>query len=263
MTIKAVVFDLDDTLIVDEAVSKEAFAELAAEAVAFGADAKKFQHAAMTLSRKLWSEGPCHEFCRRIGISAFECLWGAFEGESRELTALRNWATDYRRSVFERALREQMIESSEAARQLTSSFESMRRKLQRLMPDAVETLANLSQSYQLALLTNGAPDLQREKLRHSGLGDFFQYVAVSGEHDIGKPDPGIFSIVLSRLGVKAEETVMVGNSLERDIQGAKNAGVLAVWLKVIGAEEPADIEPDYTIEGLTELPGLLKKLAAS
>jgi len=260
MAIRAVIFDLDDTLIVDEAVSREAFRELGNAAVLYGAEPKAFELAATTAAQRLWREGPCHAYCRRIGISAFEGLWGLFEGDSEELTALRTWAGGYRRAVFDAALRDQMIDSGEAAESLAEAFEQQRRKLQRLMPDAVEILTKLSADYKLALLTNGAPDLQREKLAHSGLGDFFHYVAVSGEHDIGKPLPGIFGIVLTELGVTADEAAMVGNSLERDIQGAKNAGIISVWLRVPGAEEPADIEPDYSIDSLAELPPLLSKL---
>jgi FMN phosphatase YigB (HAD superfamily) len=55
---------------------------------------------------------------------------------------------------------------------------------------------------------------------------------------------------------------MVGNSLERDIAGARNAGMISVWLKVPGSEEHAAVEPDFTISGLAELPALLKDAGA-
>jgi FMN phosphatase YigB (HAD superfamily) len=55
---------------------------------------------------------------------------------------------------------------------------------------------------------------------------------------------------------------MVGNSLERDIAGARNAGICSIWLKVVGSEEHAVVEPDFTISGLMELPALLERLDA-
>jgi FMN phosphatase YigB (HAD superfamily) len=53
---------------------------------------------------------------------------------------------------------------------------------------------------------------------------------------------------------------MVGNSLERDILGARNAGITSIWLKVPGSEEHAAVEPEFTITGLAELPALLERI---
>jgi FMN phosphatase YigB (HAD superfamily) len=54
----------------------------------------------------------------------------------------------------------------------------------------------------------------------------------------------------------------VGNSLERDIAGARNAGISSIWLKVVDSEEHAAVEPDFTIAGPMELPALLEQLDA-
>jgi putative hydrolase of the HAD superfamily len=126
------------------------------------------------------------------------------------------------------------------------------------MPDAVETLVRLKPTYKIALLTNGAPDLQREKIAASGLAGYFDAIAVSGEHGIGKPRPEIFDILLGEIGVPRDRAVMVGNSLERDIAGALNSQLAAaVWLQVSGSEEHADVKPHHTIRGLHEIPALV------
>ncbi len=260
--IRAILFDLDDTLIIDEAVSRETFKHVSELAVTrFGAEAAEFERSARDHARRLWSIGPAHAYCRRIGISAFECLWGGFVGESEDLTRLRNWAVDYRIAVFDAALRDQQLEPDETtSAEIAQAFSDQRRKLQRLMPDVKEALTRLAPKYLLGLLTNGAPDLQREKLLTSGLGKFFQAVAVSGEHDIGKPLPEIFHRLVAELGATPETSVMVGNSLERDIAGARNAGITSVWIRVTGSEEPDNVTPDYTINGLSELPEVIEKI---
>lgn len=126
------------------------------------------------------------------------------------------------------------------------------------MPDAVETLVRLKKDYKIALLTNGAPDLQREKIAASGLAGYFDAIAVSGEHGIGKPKPEIFHILLRELGVEPSRAVMVGNSLERDIAGALNAKLAAaIWIQVPGSEERAEVTPHHTIRGLHEIPGIV------
>ncbi len=257
---KAILFDLDDTLIVDEVVSRETFEATAQAALKkHGAEPVKFARDAASHARRLWKESPVQPYCKAIGISAFECLWGNFAGESADLTALREWSLPYRESVFDAALREQMLDHADGGEELSKVFSETRRKLQRLVPDAREVLTRLSADYKIGLLTNGAPDLQREKLAASGLESFFQAVAVSGEHGIGKPRPEIFQRLLAELGVSAEEAVMVGNSKERDIMGARNAGIYSVWIRVAGSEEPDDVEPDATIIGLAELPKLLQE----
>jgi putative hydrolase of the HAD superfamily len=259
MSLKAILFDLDDTLIADEAVSTEAFQLVAQEARnRHGAEANRFARDAAEHARALWEIGPCNAFCRNLGISAFECLWGGFEGEG-EWAELRKWALRFREQVFDQALRDQMIESPEGLRGLAEAFGKERRLLQRLMPDALETLTRLSSRYALGMLTNGAPDLQREKIAASGLESLFQAVVISGLFGIGKPRREIFLHLTDRLGIVPDEAMMVGNSLERDIAGARNAGIKSIWFKVTGSEEPAAVEPDFTITGLAELPALLER----
>jgi len=103
--------------------------------------------------------------------------------------------------------------------------------------------------------------LQREKIEATGLGSFFKAIAVSGEYGVGKPKPEIFHHLLGVLGVSQEEALMVGNSMERDIAGARNAGIRSIWIRVPGSEEHDEVIPDHTIAALGEIPGILEQLA--
>lgn len=254
---EAILFDLDDTLIVDEEISKSAMEATARLATKLhGADPGRFLTDTRRISQTLWRGNPVLDYCADIGITAEECLWGEFAGESSDLTALRSWSMDFRTALFDAVLREQSLPGDDGS--LAVHFADSRRKHQRLMPDAREALARLKGCFKIGLLTNGAPDLQREKIAASGLAPVFDAIAVSGEHGIGKPRPEIFHILLDSLGVHADASVMVGNSLARDIAGAKMAGIArTIWLKVPGSEEYADVIPDHTITGLHELVPLL------
>ena len=255
MPVQSILFDLDDTLIVDESISKSAMVQTAALAAKLhGAEVSHFLADAKRLSQSLWRENPCLAYCNETGVTAEECLWGNFDSPGIE--TLRSWSMGFRGSLFDAVLREQGLQDDDGA--LAKEFASARRKLQRLMPDAKETLARLKPAFKIGLLTNGAPDLQRGKLADSGLAQFFDAVAVSGECGIGKPKPGIFHILLEELGTTPDAAVMVGNSLARDIAGAQAAGIArTVWLRVPGSEEFADVTPDHTIDALHELPPLL------
>jgi putative hydrolase of the HAD superfamily len=260
MNFPVVLFDLDDTLIVDEAASRAAYAETAREAGKFGAEIAPFERDVASLLETLWKENPQRAFCEAIGITHTECLWGDFATPSEPWEQLRAWSLDFRVRLFSLALRAQEIESEEAAEELAAKFVTVRRALLRLMPDALEMLARLAPSKQFGLVTNGEPFFQRWKMQSVGLAGFFRAVVVSGDEMIGKPDPRIFHKALTLLNASPESAVMVGNSLKRDIAGARAAGITCVWLKVAGAEEPAEVAPDFTISSLSELPGLLERI---
>lgn len=100
-----------------------------------------------------------------------------------------------------------------------------------------------------AFSTNGPPDIQRLKLSRSGLAECFDQVVISGETGIGKPDPRVFLLAAERLGTAAADTIMVGDSWERDVVGAARAGMRAVWLS--GGRVPPE-----QLMGVTEVRSL-------
>ena len=255
--LRAILFDLDDTLLVDEAVSYEALEEVARQAKEkFHIDPNLFVSDAVAIAQALWQVEKCYPFCRSIGISAFEGLWGNFLGDSKELTRLRKCSQRYREQVFLIALhaqRSRISNSKIVARSLAQQFSLIRRQQQRLFPKTREVLEQLSSQFKLGLLTNGAPDLQREKIAASGCEDLFSAIVISGEHGIGKPEPAIFEHLLKELGVASSEAMMVGNSLERDIAGARATGVVSVWMRLPGEDDSPMIVPDFIISHLRQL----------
>ena len=126
--------------------------------------------------------------------------------------------------------------------------------------DVESVLKDLQQNYKLALVTNGVPQLQRDKLKSSKLGVYFDAVIISGELGIGKPDPKIFEAALSQLGTRPETAVMVGNSLKADIAGAKQVDIKAVWLNRDRKENDNFIKPDYEVNDMNELRHVLNDL---
>lgn len=263
MPIRVVVFDLDDTLIVDEAASKQAMEAVATlSAKLHGTDTARFLSDARSLAAKLWRENPAREYCGRIGISFEEALYGdlSWMDAPVDFVAFRNWAFATRLVLFDTILRNQELPDEGGAEELAAAFVAERRKAQRLMPDTLEVLARLKTTCKLAILTNGASSIQRDKITTCGLAPLFDEIVVSGEFGEGKPSAAVFHAVLAPFGCAPSEAVMVGNSLARDIVGAKAAGVHSVWLRVPGSEEEADVTPDFTIHGLHELPAVIAKL---
>ena len=78
---------------------------------------------------------------------------------------------------------------------------------------------------------------------------------MSGDLGIGKPDPAVFRHALSLVGAEAADAVMIGDTVERDIDGALALGLRAVWINRFGHARPR--EDLVEIGGLDELAALL------
>ncbi len=127
------------------------------------------------------------------------------------------------------------------------------------VPRVTKVLQTLHGRYKLAVISNAMSQLPRLALEKADLTKFFHLIVISRDLGIRKPDPKIFEYVLEKLGVKPEETIHVGDSMEQDVVGAKAAGIKTVWIK--NREEPVIEEPDYTIRSITELPKIIDRYA--
>ncbi len=103
-----------------------------------------------------------------------------------------------------------------------------------LMPGAGETIEQLADKYHLHLITNGFEEVQHIKLKESGLKSFFQTMTTSEEAGVKKPDIAIFNYALQKAGAIASESIMIGDDLEVDVLGAKNAGLDQVFFNPEG-----------------------------
>lgn len=111
------------------------------------------------------------------------------------------------------------------------TYHNVKFALLRLFPDTMSTLIHLkAQGYHLGVISNGLTIKQYEKLVRLGLHHFFDSVITSQEAGVEKPDSAIFEMAMNKMGCKAENSVMVGNSFKDDILGAVDAGMSAVYL---------------------------------
>jgi putative hydrolase of the HAD superfamily len=100
-----------------------------------------------------------------------------------------------------------------------------------LMESALEVLAHCRPRYKLGLITNGRTSIQYGKIDLLALRGSFDYIAVSEEVGVKKPDRRIYELALDRLGVAPKEAVYIGDHPVNDIGGARAAGMHAVWLR--------------------------------
>lgn len=109
----------------------------------------------------------------------------------------------------------------------------------------------------IAVVTNASGPYQRAKLADLGLAAFIDEVVIAGELGAAKPDPVIFHTACERLGCEPSTVAHVGDRLDLDAVGARDAGLAGVWLNRLGptdGELPAGVS---MITGLGLLPELL------
>jgi putative hydrolase of the HAD superfamily len=258
MPIRAVLLDLDETLIVEEAAVAGTLEALARRVPAsYGVEPAALEATVRRVARERWRAGPAAAWGRAIGISSWEGLGGRFEGPGDDLARLRAFAPGFRVGAWRDALAEHGVREEALAHALAEAYAGELLPRRTAYPDSEAVLRALHATHRLGLVTNGASDLQREKLQHSGLARWLHAVVVSGDVGIGKPDPAPFRRALELLGARAEEAVMVGDTPERDVLGARAAGVRAVWLDRHGRALPEGFEPPERITSLADLPALL------
>ncbi|HIJ65698.1 MAG TPA: HAD family hydrolase [Candidatus Hydrogenedentes bacterium] len=250
----AILFDLDDTLVLDGEAATQAFLATCARAhERYGVDVVALHETVRRQARGFWHASRTAAYARALGMSSWEGLWARFLGDDPRLAALREWAPEYRRRAWNRALEEHGIRNPAFAEELAEIFGAERRARHALFPDVEDVLKEVHGKYELALVTNGLADHQQEKLCGAGLADHFDVVVISGEIGAAKPDRRIFNHALRRLGAPPQEAVMVGNSLQRDIVGAQAAGIRGVWLNRQRKDCEGDVTPDVQIATLKEL----------
>ncbi|MCZ7570369.1 MAG: HAD family hydrolase [Ardenticatenaceae bacterium] len=234
--VQALFFDLDETLL-DGSCFQESIVRTCGKIAASqpGLDAARLVEANRKVWRGYWPE------------IKDKWMLGALDGASVSLQAWRL------------TLRACGCNDESIARLALQTHSQLGREAHRLFDDARELFTSLRRArIPLALITNGASDTQRDKLRALDIEHWFDVVVISGEVGIAKPDAAAFGLALNKLPVERENVWHVGDSLTTDVAGAKAAGLTAVWLNRGGLpRREGDPEPDVEIRSLSNLMALL------
>lgn len=226
----------------------------------------KYRHLFFDLDHTLWdfdanSRHTLHEMYQSLdlaqkGVHDFdlfhknylahnEKLWERYRNgyiNVDELRVKRMWRTLLDFKIGDEALAQQMsVEFLDKLPTRTLVF-----------PDTFEVLDYLvDKGYILHLITNGFEETQHSKLKHSGLAKYFKEVITSEGSNSLKPKKEIFDYAMSLAGCTAEQCIMIGDSIEVDIQGAMNAGMDQVFMNHLCVD--CNIQPTYIVRSMKEL----------
>lgn len=229
MRIKAVLLDVDDTLLDFHKAEALALAE--------------------TLTRMgVEPAGDTLALYSRINRAHWEML------ERGELT--RSQVLTRR---FERLYEALGIPGDAAATQRT--YEELLSTGHYFVPGAEALLETLYGRYALYLVSNGNARVQDGRLKSAGIGRYFEDIFISERLGFDKPRKEFFDRCFARMPpYEKGEMLIVGDSLTSDILGGMNAGIRTCWFNPGHAPGRADIRPEFTVDALEKLPALLEDI---
>ena len=234
---KAIVFDADHTLLNYIADEKSAFVRLYAYmGVPFD---EKLWQSSRRHSEETWTEAGMYDVSDPFVQARYHQVY-------------RTHVEDVFRKIFlEFPALQGKIAEKRAAELFLKNLEAGGATI-----DGAETLLQtLAPKYELYIATNGLSTIQRGRLQT--LSRYFQKAYISEEVGAIKPTPAFFEELLNDTGRRADELLMVGDSLTSDIAGALGVGIDGCWYNPRKLANESGITPTYEIRTLAELNGIL------
>lgn len=156
---------------------------------------------------------------------------------------------------FMKPLEHYGIHDEALANHLSEDYVYWSPRIVRLVPGAMELLDYLKPKYHLHLITNGFQEVQHTKLSGSGMEPYFETLTVSEEVGVKKPNTEIFLYALKKAGATADESLMIGDEMAVDIDGARAAGIDQLLFNASG--QPVHGERTYEVNKLLEITSYL------
>ena len=156
-----------------------------------------------------------------------------------------------------RTLVEYKLHDENLARTLSERYLEILPTKKNLFIDTLEVLDYLTtRKYPMHLITNGFEKTQHLKIKNSGIQHYFTHIITSEAAGIMKPHAAIFEYAIKMAGTTAKDSIMIGDTLDADIEGGNNAGMDTVYYNPATPAE-GNIKPTFVIESLSELKKIL------
>jgi len=231
--------------------------------------AMKYRHVFFDLDHTLWDfDRNAEEALREIYLQYSLHTHGSFSDQdfvrhflttNSHLWNLYNAGhisqQELRESRFPKVFQALGVESFDACPQLADDYINISPKKPHLVPFAKEVLDYLKDRYTLHLITNGFSDMQGIKTESAGITAYFTQVITSERAGCRKPHQKIFEYALQSAGALSAESIMIGDSWECDVMGARNAGIDHVYYNPLG--NICEVAPTHDIRCLSELMRIL------
>lgn len=205
--LRAVLFDLDDTLVDHSTASRLSTADV------------------LNLAPEL----------RAAGVDAVQAVNSRVLETTHLHVAVGRLTADEARVLRWREVLEHFGADPSLAEEIAEAARAAYRRHHRLVdgvPPLLEALRDAGLT--LGIVSNSNRAEQVDKLQRFGIDGYFAHLALSADHGFSKPDPRLFASALAGLGVEAVESVYVGDKWEADVVGALASGIRPVWFNRFG-----------------------------
>ena len=192
---------------------------------------------------------------------SFEEFYDTYTPHNEMLWAkYRSHEIDRRELILDRwlyVLRPLGDDSDEYATRINSDFLQRTTKKTKKIDGAISLLEYLRPKYRLFILSNGFREVQSLKMQNSGLSPYFDRMILSEDASIQKPHKEIFDYALKNTNSRRVESLMIGDSLEADIEGAQNAKIDQIWLNPSELKYKGAYPPTFTVGSLNDIKNIL------
>lgn len=230
---------------------------------------KRYKHIFFDLDRTLWDFDAAAEVAferiyeqynlKSLGIPSAHEFHEVYHPLNERLWELyredKITKADLNRTRFLKPLEHYGIHDVKLADHLSEDYVYWSPRIVRLVPGTMELLEYLKPKYHLHLITNGFEEVQDTKLTLSGMKPYFETLTVSEEVGVKKPNPEIFQYALNKAHATAEESLMIGDEMAVDIDGARAAGIDTVLFNPKG--EKIEGTRTFEVRNLQEIKQIL------
>ena len=230
---------------------------------------KKYKHLFFDLDRTLWDFDAAAEVAferiyekyelKKLGIPSAHEFHEVYHPLNEQLWVLyradKITKDELNRTRFLKPLEHYGIHDIELADHLSEDYVYWSPRIVRLVPDTMELLDYLKPKYHLHLITNGFQEVQHTKLSGSGLEPYFETMTVSEEVGVKKPNPEIFHYALRKAQASAEESLVIGDEMAVDIDGARSAEIDQIFFNPKG--ENVEGGRTYEVKSLLDIMEIL------
>jgi putative hydrolase of the HAD superfamily len=232
--LEAILFDLDDTLHDDTLAYQSAAEEVAHQVAA--------EHGIDALALKAAYIAEAEGFWKRLSTEA-----------------LQTKLSTVRAQLWRCALETVGVDDRDVAALSARRYADYRKKYYTPLPGALDLLRALRDGgKKLGMVTNGLSETHREKIALLRMGELFDAFFIADEVGMIKPDPLLFAHACTVLGSAPARSAMIGDRYDRDIRGAREAGLYTIWLRVRDESVPVGAPPpDVTCASLAEVGAVL------
>jgi YjjG family noncanonical pyrimidine nucleotidase len=231
---------------------------------------KKYEHIFFDLDHTLWDFEKNAEEClqdiyvhfelKSHGAADFKLFFDSFSVINRQYwTKLENKEIEaefLRKNRFKSSLSNMGVTIDEATGlKIDDMFIQLLPSKSHLMEGTINLLETLAPIYPLHIISNGWYDIQIKKMKSSGIVHYFEHIVTHEKANARKPDKEIFEYALDLSNAKVENSIMIGDSIIADIQGALSSNIDTIFYNSEFIDH--DISTTYEVNYLSEIPGLI------